>query len=134
MCATAGAAIWLIWPYLDAHIFSGKFDHAAMPLVVTLCGITAAIYLTYNVPLALIQAAGHFKPVALATTFGALVGLCSVSILLNITTVAWSILGVIAGEAVCGIYLWIAARRILRQHTAPAWRAPASGGMAELRT
>ncbi|HKS61052.1 MAG TPA: hypothetical protein VJT13_05105 [Xanthobacteraceae bacterium] len=134
MCAAAGAAIWLIWPYLDAHIFGSKFDHAAMPLVVTLCGTAAAIYLTYNVPLALIQAAGHFRPVALATTFGALVGLCAVSILLSVTTVAWSILGVIAGEAVCGIYLWIAGRRILRQHIAPAWKAaPPAAGMAEAR-
>ena len=134
-CAAAGAAIWLTWPFLDAHIFAGKFDHAAMPLIVTLCGLVAALYLTYNVPLALIQAAGHFKPVALATTFGGLVGLCTVSILLNVTTVAWSLAGVVAGEAVCGIYLWIAARRILRQHTAPAWRATGSGDrMAELRT
>jgi O-antigen/teichoic acid export membrane protein len=87
------------------------------------------------VPLALIQAAGHFRPVALATTFGALVGLCTVSILLSVTTVAWSILGVIAGEAVCGIYLWIAARRILRQHTAPAWKTAApAAGIAEVRT
>ena len=132
LCATAGAAIWLIWPYLDAHIFAGKFDHASMPLIVTLSGISAAIYLTYNVPLALIQAAGHFRPVALATTFGALVGLCTVSILLSVTTVAWSLAGVVAGEAVCGIYLWIAAHRILRQHTAPAWAArPAQ---AEVRT
>ena len=37
-CAATGAAIWLTWPYLDAHILAGKFDHAAMPLVVTLCG------------------------------------------------------------------------------------------------
>jgi len=134
-CAATGAAIWLTWPYLDAHILAGKFDHAAMPLVVTLCGVTAAIYLTYNVPLALIQAAGHFKPVALATTFGALVGLCTVSILLSVTTVAWSILGVVAGEAVCGIYLWIAARRILRQHTAPAWKVAAPGvELAEARS
>jgi len=133
-CAATGAAIWLTWPYLDAHILAGKFDHAAMPLVVTLCGITAAIYLTYNVPLALIQAAGHFKPVALATTFGGLAGLCTVSILLSVTTVAWSILGVVAGEAVCSIYLWIAARRILRQHTAPAWKAAVRvGGVAEAR-
>ena len=48
---------------------------ASMPLIVALSGMSAATYLTYNVPLALIQAAGHFKPVALATTFGGLVGL-----------------------------------------------------------
>lgn len=132
-CLAAGVAIWLVWPYLDAHILGNKFDHASMPLVVTLCGITAAIYLTYNVPLALIQAAGHFRPVALATTFGGIVGLCTVSILLNVTTVAWSVLGTIAGEAICGIYLWISALRILRQHTAPAWKAAPVGGVAEAR-
>lgn len=135
LCAGAGTAIWLIWPYLDAHIFGAKFDHATMPLVVALCGVSAAIYLTYNVPLALIQAAGHFRPVALATTFGGLVGLAAVSILLHVTTVAWSMLGVIAGEAVCGICLWIAAYRILHQRAAPAWKAAApTAGMAEART
>lgn len=131
-CAAAGLAIYLAWPNLDAHIFTGKFDHASLPLIVTLCGLTAAIYLTYSVPLTLVQAAGQFRPVALATTCGAVVGLCSVTVLLHTTTVAWSVLGVLAGEAVCGVYLSIAAWRILRRHTAPAWQG--AGAVAGART
>ena len=41
------------------------------------------------------------------------------SILLAVTSVAWSLAGFIAGEAVCGIYLWIAAQRILRERAIP---------------
>jgi O-antigen/teichoic acid export membrane protein len=134
-CIAAGAGIWLIWPFLDAHIFAGKFDHSSLPLIVVFSGLSAVVYLTYNVPLALIQAAGHFKPVAIATTCGGIVGLCTVSVLLGVTSVAWSLAGVVAGEAVCGVYLWIAARRILQRHTAPAWRpaAPAAVNVAEVR-
>jgi O-antigen/teichoic acid export membrane protein len=118
-CLTAGGVVWLGWPYLEAHIFGGKFAQAAMPLIVGLSGLSAIIYFTYYVPLALIQAAGQFKPVALATTFGGAIGLASVSVLLSVTSVAWSLAGMVAGEAACGIYLWIAAQRILRGHPAP---------------
>jgi O-antigen/teichoic acid export membrane protein len=121
-CMAVGAGIWLIWPYLTTYVFAGKFAGASMPLIVVLSGLSAVAYLTYNVPLALIQAAGHFKPVALATTLGGIVSLCAASVLLHVTTVAWSLAGVVAGEMACGVYLWIAAQSILRQRTAPAWR------------
>jgi O-antigen/teichoic acid export membrane protein len=127
-CMAVGAGIWLIWPYLTTYVFAGKFADASMPLIVVLSGLSAVAYLTYNVPLALIQAAGHFKPVALATTLGGIVSLCAASVLLHVTTVAWSLAGVVAGEMACGVYLWIAAQSILRQRTAPAWRP------AEVRT
>lgn len=113
-CAAVGDAIWLGWPILDTYLFAGKFENAPMPLIVALSGIAAAIYFTYNVPLTLIHGAGEFRPVALATTFGATVGLTSVSILLAVTSAAWALAGFIAGEAVCGLYLWISAQRILR--------------------
>ena len=132
-CVAVGVGIWLIWPFLDTYVFAGKFAGASLPLIVALSGLSAVAYLTYNVPLALIQAAGHFRPVALATTFGGIVGLCTTAYLLSVTSVAWSLAGVVAGEAVCGVYLWVAAQRILRQHTAPAW-APSVNGAAEART
>jgi O-antigen/teichoic acid export membrane protein len=113
-CAAMGLIIWLGWPLIEAYVFAGKFSGAAMPLIVGLTGLSVLIYSIYNAPLAFIQAAGEFKPIALATTFGAIVGLTSISILLAVTSVAWSLIGVVAGEAVCGAYLWIAARRVLR--------------------
>lgn len=128
-CVAVGAGLWLIWPMLDTYVFAGKFAGASMPLIVALSGLIAVIYLTYNVPLALIQAAGAFKPVALATTFGGLTGFCAVSILLSLTSVAWSLAGLVAGEAVCAIYLWTAGLAILRSRSAPAFRAmPAPAG------
>ena len=69
---------------------------------------------------------------ALATTFGGIVGLATVSVLLNVTSVAWSLAGVVAGEAVCGIYLWIAARRILRG-APPSCIAPREAPMVPQR-
>jgi O-antigen/teichoic acid export membrane protein len=125
-CIAVGVALWLGWPLLDTYLFAGKFDAAPMPLIVALSGIAAATYFTYNVPLALVQGAGEFRPVALATTFGAIVGLTSVSILLAVTSVAWSLAGFIAGEAVCGVYLWTAALRILRERGVPIRTQPAA--------
>jgi O-antigen/teichoic acid export membrane protein len=118
-CIGVGGAIWLGWPLLDAYIFGGKFADASMPLIVTLSGCAAAVFFTYSVPLALLQGAGQFRPVALATTFGAIVGLTSVSILLAVTSVAWSLVGFVGGELACGIYLWIAAQRVLRERAVP---------------
>ena len=127
-CIAVGGAIWLGWPLLETYLFAGKFDDAPMPLIVALSGIAAATYFTYNVPLALVQGAGEFRPVALATTLGASVGLTSVAILLAVTSVAWSLAGFIAGEATCGLYLWISAHRILREHTIPLRTQPAAIG------
>ena len=127
-CVAVGGAIWLGWPLLQTYLFAGKFGDAPMPLIVALSGIAAATYFTYNVPLALVQGAGEFRPVALATTFGAIVGLASVAVLLAVTSVAWSLAGFIAGEAVCGLYLWISAQRILREHAIPLRTQHAAAG------
>ena len=134
-CIGVGGAIWLGWPVLDAYVFGGKFAEVSMPLIVTLSGCAAAIFFTYSVPLALLQGAGQFRPVALATTFGAIVGLTSVSILLAVTSVAWSLAGFVAGELACGIYLWIAAQRVLRERAVPTQTQPAVPmGAAALRS
>ena len=127
-CAGVAGAIWLGWPLLETYLFAGKFANAPMPLIVALSGIAAATYFTYNVPLALVQGAGEFRPVAIATTYGAIVGLTSVALLLAVTSVAWSLAGFIAGEATCGIYLWISAQRILRAHAMPLRTQSAAAG------
>ena len=113
-CALVGVVIWLAWPYLDAHIFGDKFAGASMPLILALSGIGATTYLTYTVPLTLVQAAGQFKAVAIATTIGAFIGVVSILFLLANFSVAWSLLGSVLGELACGIYLAWAAARILR--------------------
>ncbi len=119
-CLTAGSFVWLGWPYLSTHLFDSKFDDAGMPLIVGLSFLSVLIYLTYNVAVILVQAAGEFRQVALATAFGSVVSLVSVSVLLATTSVAWSLAGVVAGEAVCGGYLFLSARRILARGAGPA--------------
>jgi len=131
-CALVGIAIWVAWPYLDAHIFGDKFAGVSMPLILALSGVSATIYLTYTVPLTLVQAAGQFKAVAIATTIGALVGVVCILFLLANFSVAWSLLGSVLGELACGIYLVVAAARILREASrSAAYPSPIAGGRVE---
>jgi len=114
-CVAIGAAIWVAWPYLDAHIFGEKFADAGMPLVVAFAGVGSMLYLTSAIPLMLVQAAGQFRAIAAATTIGSLVAVVCVSLSLANLPVAWALLGSAAGELACGAYLAVAAVRILRQ-------------------
>ncbi len=124
-CLAYGTGLWLGWAFLDEHIFGDKFAQAPMPLIVALAGVSAIVSLSYHLPLSLIQAARRFKDAALATMFGGIVGLGAVLTLLLVSTVAWSLAGVAAGEAVCWVYLWVAALRVLM--SAPASLFLASG-------
>lgn len=117
-CCAFGACVWLGWSFLDAHFYGGKFAHASMPVIVALGWIAATLAVCYHVPLTLVQAAHDFRAVAIATTIGGSVGLGAVLFLLLYTTVAWSLAGVVAGEAMCLIYLWIAAMRVLSKEHA----------------
>jgi O-antigen/teichoic acid export membrane protein len=130
-CFMAGGLVWLGWPYFSTHLFDSKFDDAGMPLIVGLSFLSVLIYLTYNVAVILIQAAGEFRQVALATAFGSVVSLLSVSALLATTSVAWSLAGVVAGEAVCGGYLFLSAMRILARETRST--APQQAVRSDLR-
>jgi O-antigen/teichoic acid export membrane protein len=111
------AAVWLAWGFLDAHIYGEKFADAAMPLIVTLAGLSALASQAYHMPLTLVQAARDFKAVAIASIAGGLTGLAAVVVLLLVSTVAWSLAGVVVGEAVCLIYLWGSALRILSRRS-----------------
>jgi O-antigen/teichoic acid export membrane protein len=132
-CIAMGAVIWILWPYLDGHIFGAKFADSAMPLIVTLSAIGAVIYLTYTVPLTLVQAAGEFRAVAVATIIGSIVGLGCIAVSLANGAVPWSLAGAAAGELACGIYLSISAYRILRATTCAREPAVKSVAAMEMR-
>lgn len=114
-CLILGGLIWTSWAYIDTYIFYKKFDISAMQIIVGLSGFSALLYLTYTVPLTIFQAAGQFRPVAVATILGSATCLASVSVLLAAAPVEWSLIGVVLGEAACGLYLWITAGRLLRR-------------------
>jgi O-antigen/teichoic acid export membrane protein len=122
-CLAFGVGIWLGWPVLSAYIYGDKFANASMPLIVGLAWVNALAYVSYHVPLALVQAARAFKAVAISTTLGGFLGISLVTLLLQVSTVAWSLAGAAAGEAASLVYIWITALRILRD--APVAAAPA---------
>jgi O-antigen/teichoic acid export membrane protein len=132
-CLAFDAAVWLGWDALSAHIYGDKFSFASMPLIATLAGASALIYLSYHVPLSLVQAARGFKTVAVATTLGGIVGLAAVVILLLFSTVSWTLAGFAAGEAVCWTYLWVAALRVLGKASASSRAAPAAERVEPVR-
>jgi hypothetical protein len=52
--------------------------------------------------------------VAISTTLGGLLGISLVTLLLQVSTVAWSLAGAAAGEVASLVYIWATALRILR--------------------
>lgn len=123
-CLAFGGCIWLGWPFLSEHVYGEKFSGASMSLIVTLAWVNALVYVSYHAPLALVQAAGGFKAIAVSTTIGGALGIGLVALILEVATVAWSLAGAAAGEAASLVCIWVAAVRILR---GPSWVAGAVG-------
>jgi O-antigen/teichoic acid export membrane protein len=117
-----GGAFWAGWPLVEGYVFAAAYPDVSLPLIAVLSGATAMIYMVCNVPLILLQSASDFRSVAIATSIGAITAVAAVSALLSTASVEWSVAGMAAGEAVCGLYLWVAARRILRSGAARDWR------------
>jgi O-antigen/teichoic acid export membrane protein len=113
-CVAFGAAVWFAWPVLTAHVYGEKFADASMPLIVTLAWLNALAYVTYAAPLALVQAARQFKAAAVSAIVGGIVGMSLVTFLLMVSTVAWSLVGAVAGETAALIAIGVTAWRILR--------------------
>ena len=106
-------ALWLAWPLLDRHLFAGRFAPGTMETIMPLVAVTMTIAVSYHVPLSVVQAARGFRTFALATTLGGLVGVTSISIILALAEPKWSVIGVMLGESVCFVVLWLAALRLL---------------------
>jgi O-antigen/teichoic acid export membrane protein len=128
-CFAFGACIWLGWLILADYVYGAKFSSASMPLIVLLAWLNALISISYHVPLALVQAGREFRAVAISTIIGGLVGMVLVTLLIAVSTVAWSLAGAAAGEAVALAYIWVAALRVLGRRQ-PSPRAGIASGHA----
>jgi O-antigen/teichoic acid export membrane protein len=118
-CLGYGAALWLGFDLLRAHLFGASFGGEPMGLITCLAWAIALGYLSYMLPKALIEAAGGFRLVATATLASAVVGIVCVSALLVTTSPAWSLAGVVAAEFVTLVCFWIQAARILGRSPRP---------------
>lgn len=108
-----GALLWAGWQLLRLHLFGASLAGEPMGLIAVLSWAIAFVYLAYFLPEALLEAAGRFRAVALATLASAVVGTLAVAVLLVVAAPAWSLLGVIAAEAVTLVWFWSAALRLL---------------------
>jgi hypothetical protein len=117
------------WLILADYVYGAKFSSASMPLIVLLAWLNALISISYHVPLALVQAGREFRAVAISTIIGGLVGMVLVTLLIAVSTVAWSLAGAAAGEAVALAYIWVAALRVLGRRQ-PSPRAGIASGHA----
>lgn len=73
---------------------------------------------------AMMQGAGEFRPLARASLWSAIVSVVSVAALLALASPVWSILGIVLGELVFGLFLWPKASA-WRRHHLPAGALPA---------
>jgi O-antigen/teichoic acid export membrane protein len=110
-----GAALWLGFDLVRAHLFGPSFAGEPMGLITVLAWTIALGYLSYMLPKALIEAAGGFRLVATATLSSALIGVVCVTALLVTVGPAWSLAGVVAAELVTLACFWTESSRILRR-------------------
>jgi hypothetical protein len=122
--ATFIAAMALLW-FAPSLVFPA---HYAMPtlLIGTISWFAVIAVRVFRSPeSALLQAAGEFRPLAMASVWSCFVSVGTVLALVLLSAPIWSIAGVLAGELVLLYWLWRTAGRWLSKSSATA---PLSNG------
>lgn len=104
------AAVMLLKPRL---LFPAHYALEELALAGALWMIVGVARMVRTPDSILLQAAGSFRPLAMASVTSAVVSLISVSLLIVMAGPLWSILGIVAGEAVFAGMTWIQGRRWL---------------------
>lgn len=73
---------------------------------------------------AMLQAAGEFRPLALASVYSAICSVVGVTLILLLVDPLWSIAGILLGELVYSVCLWPIANRWRRNHMQSGTVAP----------
>ncbi|MFD1949576.1 hypothetical protein ACFSGX_02195 [Sphingomonas arantia] len=115
--AAANAAILVVSPGL---IYPGSYDRAHLAVATTLWLATALLRILSVPEGTLLQAIGRFRPLAMASLWSSAVSLASVALLLIVAAPIWSILGILAGEAVVTILVLREGRRALMPESGTA--------------
>jgi putative peptidoglycan lipid II flippase len=111
---TAAAAVLLLaWaPHL---IFPPRFATATLWIGVGLWIVVAIARVLRAPESALLQAAGSFRPLALASVYACGISIVAVLVMLALRDPLWSILGIFVGEAAFAGFTWAMARRWLAE-------------------
>jgi O-antigen/teichoic acid export membrane protein len=119
-CMAYGLCLWLVWPLLKEHLYSGSFSTEPMAFIVTIVWLTSTISCSYEPFIALGQVRSRFRDITIAQLIGGIVGFVVVLTLLLCYGAIPSTLGVLIGECVTVFLLYRVARLLLEGRILPA--------------
>lgn len=115
-CLAYGGVLVGFWPILSNVLYAKNFDVDPMGMIVSLAWLAATLACLYWPLVALVQAMLRFQTGALCILAGAVVGAASVVVLLVTVGPPASIGGVVIGELVILLCIWISSARINLEH------------------
>ena len=88
------------FPLIASHLFASKFSGQSLGLITALLWLVATVSLGYAAPRILLEAVGAFRFLAVVSAVTAVIGGVAVSVLLVVSTPAWSVLGLLLSETI----------------------------------
>ncbi|MGG5891093.1 hypothetical protein ACLF3G_28890 [Falsiroseomonas sp. HC035] len=119
MTAISVPAVALIAPGI---LFAPQYDANVLAAGLALWMAVTAVRLMRLPESVLLQAAGCFRGLAMASILSACISVVAVALLILVGGPVWSIAGILIGEAACGFGIWRQARR---------WRSTIGGGVSQ---
>lgn len=95
----------LAWPWLDQWLYQKEYKDEPMRLIVSLWAAITIIGAFQNGPYTALQSLKLFKPLAVVTIYGALLGFFLVTLCVIWLDISWSLAGVLAAETFVAIWV-----------------------------
>ncbi len=106
-----GVAILILMREAPRLLFPAQYDLPALEFATAMWVAIAAVRVLWTPDSVLLQGAGAFRPLALASVASSLVSVSGVLILLLLAGPLWSLAGLLIGEIVYGVSIVVLARR-----------------------
>ncbi len=113
-CLVYGAAMLLMLPLIERHLFANRFDHEPMGWIAAGIWLLMLVSLLYAIPRAFLEAAGSFRTIAWGSGIGLVISFSiMIPILLTLPS-AFALIGLIASETFVLLWLLRAYRSVSR--------------------
>jgi O-antigen/teichoic acid export membrane protein len=119
VCALYGAAIIWAYPAIARIVFAGRFGDAPLERIALYVWGTASVVALYYVPLALLEVRRDFKAITVVTAIGAAIFIPLVALLLETTSPAGALAGILGSESLVFVGYWALAGRALGARGTP---------------
>lgn len=114
------AAIWLLWPVLEEHVFRGQY--ANIEIVAALWALTVVLRIITGIYSTQLEGFARFRELSFTSLAGACVALVSLFIVVALGSYQWSILAIAAGLVVDIVLVTLVLHKLM---TAAHRQAPA---------